>query len=54
MARKYERSRSLSEGMILLRSEGKIGSNAFSFTDGNKLRSVFNITGVFNIGVDVF
>lgn len=28
---------------------GRIGSNAFSFTDGNKLRSVFNITGVFNI-----
>lgn len=23
---------------------GRIGSNAFSFTDGNKLRSVFNIT----------
>lgn len=26
---------------------GRIGSNAFSFTDGNKF--VFNITGVFNI-----
>lgn len=49
MARKYERSRSLFQGMILLRSEGGESDRMRFRLPMATSWSVFNITGVFNI-----